>query len=199
MANIQTRKRPLLWTSIVLTVVFLITAISIVVDGLQDQSRVSDVAVILGSKVNPDGTVSDRLAARLNKGVALYQEGKTKHIIVSGGTDQTGNNEAVVMKQYLVTKGIPENAILEDKQGINTWATARNSARLMHQHHFHSALIVSQYFHLTRSRLAFKRCNIAPVYTAPAEYSEWRDIYSTVREVVGFYYYLLAYHANACT
>ena len=50
-------------------------------------------------------------------------------------------------------------------------------------------MAISQYFHLTRCRLAFRQAGIAPVYSAHAKLWEWRDLYSTPREVVG----LLAY------
>ena len=45
--------------------VVLIGLIGIVADGLRDEVQASDVGVVLGSKVMPDGTPSDRLRARL--------------------------------------------------------------------------------------------------------------------------------------
>ncbi|WP_045107447.1 YdcF family protein [Legionella hackeliae] len=174
---------------------FLLTLLFIVSDGLSDKIHNSDVAIILGSKVNPDGTPSQRLAARLDKGIKLYQQGVVSYIIVSGGTGKEGINEAIAMKDYLVNHDIPAAHILMDKNGDNTRATAYNCTQLMRQYHFKSALIISQYFHITRTRLALQQCNISPIYNAHANYLEWRDGYSIVREVAGFYYYLLRYHS----
>ncbi len=171
--------------------VFLLTVFFLIADGFDDKIQRSDVAIILGSMVRPDGVVSDRLAARLDKGLELYNEGLIHTIIVSGGTGKEGVNEAVVMKRYLMTHQIPDSSIIVDDQGNNTRATARNSAALMRQYGFKSALIISQYFHMSRTYLAFQHCNISPIYKAHAHYFEGRDLYSIAREVFGFYSYLL--------
>src|SRR3712207_7177756 len=44
--------------------------------------------------------------------------------------------------------------------------------------------------HISRTRLAAKSFGISPVYTAHASYFELRDLYSIVREVVGYGEYL---------
>lgn len=57
---------------------FLIHIIVISIDGLADQDNVADVAVILGNKVNEDGTLSPRLEARLACGLKLFRTGRVK-------------------------------------------------------------------------------------------------------------------------
>lgn len=171
---------------------FFITAGLIVHDGLSDNIQKADVAIILGTKVNLNGLPSSRLKARLNKGITLYQQEWFHHIIVSGAKGKEGWNEAVIMKKYLVAHGIPNSAIITDKQGVDTQATALNSSRVMSQHGFKSALVISQYFHITRARLALNRCGITTVYQAHANYFDWRDLYAIPREVAGYYdYYFL--------
>lgn len=176
---------------VILAAIFIGTTLYIVIDGLRDDVKPSDVAIVLGSKVNLDGTPSPRLQARLNKAIDLYQQHMTTHILVSGGTGKEGYSEADVMKSYLISHDIPSSSILVDEQGINTQATARQSALLMREHDLKSAIVVSQFFHISRSRLALKRCVISPVYNVHAQYFELRDLYSTVREALGVYYYLL--------
>jgi vancomycin permeability regulator SanA len=178
---------------IVFIIVFTLTAGYLCFDGLQDKKVKSDVAIILGSKVNPDGSLSPRLAARVNKGIELYQDGMVKKIIVSSGITKEGIDEALAMKQYLLAHRIPSTDIIMDNQGYNTHATAKNSYQIMKAHGMKQAILVSQYFHITRSRLAFKQCDISPVSTAHANFFEWRDFYSIAREVFGYYYYLVAY------
>ena len=166
---------------------------SIVIDGLRDDVQVSDVGVVLGSKVMPDGTPSDRLRARLDQAAALYKQGMFKHVIVSGGTGVEGFNEAQVMADYLAgQRAVPRAAILLDEHGDNTEATARNSATLMRAHSFNSALIVTQYFHITRCRYALSRAGIETVHSAHARYFEARDLYSTMRELVALPAYWLS-------
>jgi vancomycin permeability regulator SanA len=75
--------------------------IAILLDGLTDNVAKSDVGIVLGSKVMPDGTPSARLRARLDKADELFQLGMFKSVIVSGGTGKEGRSEARVMADYL--------------------------------------------------------------------------------------------------
>jgi hypothetical protein len=103
----------------------------LVADGVSDDVQTSDVGIVLGSKVNPDGVPSARLAARLDKALRLYRQGLLRSVIVSGGVGKEGFDEAAVMQRWLVARGVPAGAILVDRHGDNTWATAVNSAALM--------------------------------------------------------------------
>lgn len=69
---------------------FLAHSIFIIFDGLNDRNSKADVAIVLGNKVNEDGTLSDRLKARLDKSIELYKNGRVKKIIVSGGLGKEG-------------------------------------------------------------------------------------------------------------
>lgn len=174
----------------ILLAIIITSVIAIAGSGLKDDIQRSDVAIILGSKANPDGTPSPRLAARLDKGVELYQQGMFKHIIVTGGTGVEGVDEALVMKNYLLAHHVPASAIIMDSAGSNTEASARNSKQIMLQNHFESALIISQYFHIKRTELLMRRYHVVPVYHAHADFFEVRDLFSVPREVIAYYYYM---------
>lgn len=170
---------------IIVIAVALIGIIGIVVDGLRDEVQVSDVGVVLGSKVMSDGTPSDRLRARLDKAAELYRQGMFKRIIVSGGTGDEGFSEAQVMASYLVGRqSISHAAILIDEHGNTTEATARNSAALMKENGFKSAMVITQFFHITRSCYALRRAGVETVFSAHANYFEARDLYSLARELI---------------
>ena len=169
---------------------FILASLLLVAAGMRDDIREADVAVVLGNTVNPDGTPSHRLAARLDTTVVLYQRGLFKSILVSGGVGREGFDEAVVMGDYLVKRGVPRPSIVVDSLGVTTAATARNTAALAKTHGWSRVLVVSQYFHIPRCRLAFSQAGLGPVYAAHAPYFELHDIYSTAREVVGYAAYL---------
>lgn len=186
------RQRCAVWSLFVLlALIFGGTATAIVWDGFHDELATADVAVVLGSQVRADGAPAPRLKARLDKTIALYQQGLFPAIIVSGGIGAAGYDEAAVMKEYLVAQGIPAGQIITDNAGSNTALTAQNAARLMGERGMQSALLISQYFHISRSRLALSRCGIHPIYAAHAPYIGLRDLYSIPREVVGLYVYWL--------
>ena len=173
------------------TALFVAAAGLIAVSGLRDDVRPADVAVVLGNEVRADGTPHPRLAARLDAALALYEGGVVKNVIVSGGIGLSGFDEAAVMKSYLAGRGIPADRIVADSLGVTTAATATNTAAILREKRWSSVVVVSQYFHIPRCRLAMRRVGITPVYSAHARYFELRDLYSTAREVVGYPAYLL--------
>lgn len=152
-------------------------------DGMHDRLGKADAAVVLGSKVELNGTPSPRLQARLDKAVQLYREGYFPVIIVSGGTGKEGYDEASVMRAYLLSSGIPWDRIVVDSQGVTTLATAANTARILHERQWESVLVISQYFHLPRCRMALFNNGVEQVYSAHADFFELRDAYSLLREL----------------
>jgi vancomycin permeability regulator SanA len=175
----------------VLVAVFVLSASFIVADGLTDNPHRADVAIVLGNTVNPDGQPSPRLKSRLNKAVELYSQGLVPNLIVSGGVGREGFDEAEVMKRYLINQGVPPNRVVVDSFGSSTCQTAKNSSRLMKEEGWESAIVVTQYFHVSRTKLALRRNGVSSVSSAHAQFFELRDLYSVTREVVGFFAYLL--------
>ena len=184
-------KRVLLLLALPIMLAFTLAAALIVADGLTDDIHAADVAIVPGNTVEKDGRPSARLSARLDQTVALYRQGLFPDVIVSGGVGSEGFDEAEVMKRYLVENGVPEGSIHVDSGGATTHLTARNASRMMRENGWQSAMVVSQYFHVPRMRLALQRSGITPVFSAHARYFELRDVYSITREVVGYGAYLL--------
>lgn len=170
---------------------FIVHSAIITIDGLNDEVQNADCILVLGNKVNEDGTLSERLKARMDKALELYNDKKATKIIVSGGLGKEGHYEGTAMKNYLVEKGVPEASIIADNKGVDTHATAVNYASIAKENRLNSVIIVSQFYHITRTRLALKKQGVTAIYSARAEYFEWRDLYSLVREFFGYYKYLL--------
>jgi vancomycin permeability regulator SanA len=160
-----------------------LAAAIIVASGLNDHVEKADVIVVPGNTVNPDGTPSPRLKARLDAALRLYREGYAPLIFVSGGTGKEGIDEAIAMSSYLQRNGVPNTSIIVDSAGVTTQATAKNAARYMHQHGLKSALVATQYFHVVRTRLALERQGVKVVGSVHAQYFEVRDLYSVLREL----------------
>ncbi len=172
-------------------IVFGAAAALIAIDGLNDELGTADVAIVLGTTVRPTGQPSASLRARLDKAVELYQRSLFTQVIVSGGVGREGFDEAAVMRNYLVARGLPHNRIWVDSAGNNTDLTAQNAAQLMQTHHWRSALVISQYFHIARCKLALQRHGVDQVFSAHATYFAIRDMYSIMREVVGYLVYAI--------
>ncbi len=155
--------------------------------GMKEDSRSADVIVVFGNKVGRNGEPSLSLASRLDKALLLYRDGRAPYVIVSGGLGKEGWNEAEVMANYLAERGIPRQFLLVDSQGLNTYLTAQNAARLSMEYGFHSFLLVSHFYHLPRARLTFLRLGLEPVGIAHAERFVARDFYyGLIREVIAY-------------
>jgi uncharacterized SAM-binding protein YcdF (DUF218 family) len=87
---------------------------------------------------------------------------------VSGAVGKEGRDEALLMREYLLQRGVPAEQILSDSEGYTTFATAGNARALMRQRGLQRALVISQYFHVPRARLALQRFEVAEVYWAHA-------------------------------
>lgn len=158
-----------------------------IIDGLWDRQQSADLAVIMGNKVNEDGTLSTRLAKRVECGLQLYQQGRVKRLLVSGGLGKEGHYEGDKMRDYLVKKGVPDSLIIVDNQGNNTTLSVVNTLQLQDSLQFKSVIVVSQYFHLTRSKMLFRKKGFKAVSGVSPWYFEWRDVYALGREMVGYY------------
>ena len=178
-----------------LLAVLLLAVLAITLDGLSDRVVTADLAVVPGNTVNRDGTPSHRLQGRLDAALALFVGGRCKFILASGGVGSEGFDEAAVMKRYLVAHGVPQDRIFTDNKGFNTAATARNAAAVMRANHLHSAIAVSQFFHVPRLRLALQGAGVSVAGNAHARYFEPRDLYSVFREVFGYAEYFVRQHA----
>lgn len=52
-----------------------------------------------------------------------------------------------------------------------------------------SASVATQYHHISRTKLAFRKVGFEEVHSAHARIFEWRDLYSIVREFAAYYRY----------
>jgi vancomycin permeability regulator SanA len=163
----------------------------IVADGLCDRPGPADVGVVMGSLARPDGTPGPGLAARLDRGLAAWREGLVPRLIVSGGFDRGGVNEVPGMRRYLLERGVPDSCLITDPRGQNTWLTARNTRAWMDARGLRRVLVVSEYYHLPRCRLAFARHGLRGVFTLHARHVGARDLFATAREVPALVKYAL--------
>lgn len=176
---------------VLLIIVYFLMMLAIILSGAKNYLFKADLIVVLGTKVELDGTPSIGLAARLNEAIAVYNHGYAPLILVSGGTGKEGYSEAHVMAAYLVEHGIPKQAIIEDEVGVNTRATAKNTWQYMVSNHLTSVIVVSQYYHIPRIKLALHAVGINKIGQASPSYVSWRDLFSVPREMVGYPAYWL--------
>ena len=90
------------------------------------------------------------------------------------------------MRSYLISIGIPKNSIIVNNAGVDTFATAENVAAIMRENDWTSVMVVSQFYHIPRVKLALKRFGIVEIYGA---HTEWITAMSAIwlaREVIAY-------------
>ena len=172
------------------------TAIWVVYDGLNDSGDKADCAVVLGAAVRADGQPSPVLRQRLDRAIEVYRAGRVPVIIVSGADQVEGEgfSESGAMGQYLNAHGVPGLSVIEDHHGVNTDATAHDVAALMRQHGFRSVMIVTSYYHITRTKMALKREGVHDIAQVHAGVVNKEDAFNIAREVVDIYYHLFKFY-----
>jgi vancomycin permeability regulator SanA len=122
-----------------------------------DEARNVDAIVVMGA-AQYNGRPSEVLSARLDHALDLYNRGYASVIIVTGG-NLPGDiyTEAEVSEQYLLDRGVPQQAILMENEGNDTWHSMQGVAEVAEGRDINDVLIVSDGFHLFRSeRMANK-------------------------------------------
>ena len=87
------------------------------------------VAVILGNRLNDDGSMSEILKKRLAATLRLNKLFEPSKIIVSGGVANpaAGVSEAQVMRDYLVSQGVESDKIVVEDKSMTTKQNAEFS------------------------------------------------------------------------
>lgn len=108
----------------------------------------TDVTMVLGAGVDPDGRPSLFLQARLDLAVDLYRRGLTKVILVSGANPTPDYDEPTTMRDYLVAHGVPGEHVVADFAGLDTYDSCARARRIFGVERL---LVVSQTYHLPRA------------------------------------------------
>lgn len=160
--------------------------------GWTDYRRPADAIVVFGCKVYPDGEPSLALADRVETGCQLYHAGLASLVVFSGGPGEGAIHETTAMRDLALRRGVPESVIAVDLEGLNTWATVRNTSPLFERSNVQRIIAVSHFYHLPRVKLAYQRTGW-DVYTVPAQESR-RLVqlpFMMAREVAAFWAYYL--------
>ncbi len=165
-----------------------------VVPSSQATSRY-DVIIVLGAAVWPNAQPSPALRRRMRHAIALYQGGQGQRLLVTGGLGVHSPTEAAVMQRLALEAGIPEPCIVLEDQATSTLSSALLCSRLCQQHGWHTALVVTDAYHLPRTLLAFwgmgLRASGSAVRGTSAPRKRWKVWYAWGREVIACGWYLI--------
>jgi SanA protein len=105
-------------------------------------------AIVFGAGLRRNGTPTLVLADRVATAAALYNQGKVQALLLSGSTHGPSYDEAEAMRTLALSLGVPDYAILLDKEGNRTLDTCLRARQAFG---VRTALLVTQRFHLPRA------------------------------------------------
>jgi uncharacterized SAM-binding protein YcdF (DUF218 family) len=115
-----------------------------------DGARPADAVVVLGA-AQYDGRPSLVLRDRLDHALALYEAGVADHIVLTGGRREGDRfTEATSGYNYLRAVGVPDDALLREVHGHNTYESLAASARFLRNRDLTSVVLVTDGYHALR-------------------------------------------------
>ena len=134
----------------------------------------ADVIVLLGGAIRGEvsaDTLADMsgVGDRLIFAVAAYKAGRAPAIAVTGGAKEGFAPEARLMRDILVTLGVPSQAIVMEARNRVTLDNTRFTRHTLAAMNAKSVLLVTSAFHMRRSLLVFDALDI-DVYPAPTDF-----------------------------
>lgn len=143
----------------------------------------ADALIILGYKT--EGNVAHPLLQeRLTTALHALNHASFQRIICSGGAVGGLLTEARIMKDYLMTNEIDERAIILEEASTDTIENLLFSRRIMQQLQLHTAVVVSNSFHLRRVALICSRIELnACYYTSRGCSTAVRQLPNTLNEL----------------
>lgn len=153
-----------------------------------------DVGILLGGFANAYGWPNDgRLhlnasANRFTQALELYQQGKIKKILITGGwgrlTGPQTIQEARAAKAFLIQFGIPATDIILEQASRNTWENAEfTHALLQKTPEEERCLLITSAWHMRRSLACFQKAGLQVDYYAVDHIRNqpqwwWQDVLS---------------------
>ncbi len=145
--------------------------------------READVGIVLGAALWRDQP-SPALVERLEEAARLYEEGRVAYFILSGGFGGLASeiSEAQGMKNYLMGKGVPQDRLLLEEEAGNTFQNLLYSKRIMVEHEWKSAVIISHNYHLARAYEIARFLDYEDVQLAAVTSKVLSPLYSRAQE-----------------
>lgn len=193
----RTKKKRIVFTAIlcVAITVFIyltVTAVSIWNYGNVDEKRQADAAIVLGAETI-NGEPSPVFRERINHGIWIYENGYVDYLIFTGGIgDGNPVSEAYIAKQYAISKGVPEEAILIEEKSTITEENLEQSKIIMDDHSLSTAIIISDPLHMKRAMLMAKDYGIQS-YSSPTPTTMYRSIKTQLPFLVREEFFYIGY------
>jgi len=159
-----------------------------------DASRIerADAILVLGA-AQYQGEPSPVFAGRLEHARLLYEQGRASRVVVlGGGRPGDVSTEAEAGRAYLVSEGLPADAVVALPVGGTSFESLEAAADWMHERDLHSAFLVSDPWHNLRVRRMASDLGLEGYVSATwqsAAKTEETRLEGYLRETLAYLYY----------
>lgn len=163
--------RRLVWNALVVAATALVLYIAYVSMRIEQQSnrdeaQTADVILVLGA-AEYRGRPSPVLRARLDHALDLYNEHLAPLILTTGGAGgDPVYTEGGVGRSYLMSRGVPSEAIIVESEAESTVESTSMAGEIMHRMGLHSVIVVSDGYHIYRVKRMLQARGLS-VYGSP--------------------------------
>jgi uncharacterized SAM-binding protein YcdF (DUF218 family) len=142
--------RVALLIAVALVVYVLITLVQVVLASRRDGAASADAVVVLGA-AQYDCQPSPVLEQRLDHARDLYDDGVASTIVVTGGKREGDRcTEAQASADYLRADGVPDEDLLLEVQGRNSWESLAAAAHILRDRDMTDVVLVTDGYHALR-------------------------------------------------
>ncbi|MFZ2098190.1 MAG: ElyC/SanA/YdcF family protein [Anaerolineales bacterium] len=106
------------------------------------------VAIVFGAGLWRDGTPTTVLRDRITTAAELFFSGKVQKILMSGDNSYVDYNEPGAMREYALSLGVPDDAIVLDYAGRRTYDTCYRAGAIFG---IRQVVLITQGFHMPRA------------------------------------------------
>ena len=149
----------------------------------RDEATEAQAIIVLGA-AQYNGTPSPVFQTRLDHAKDLYDNGIAPMIVVTGGKIEGDQfTEATAGAVYLRSAGVPDDDILREVQGTNSWEELAAVARFLRARDVVDVVLVTDGYHALRVKAIADELGLHPhVSPSPSGKSRTNELRSLVRE-----------------
>ncbi len=120
-----------------------------------------DTIIILGDLLRPDGSMSDSLISRLDRGIKIFEKMNKPPVIMSGyrgfmAPYEPPITEAKAMKEYAIKHGIPADKILLEEESKDTIGNAFfTKVKYLKPKNWKNIIVIASDFNIERAKYTF--------------------------------------------
>ncbi|MFT5055180.1 MAG: vancomycin permeability regulator SanA, partial [Oceanospirillaceae bacterium] len=118
--------------------------------------KIYDAIIVPGYPFKPNGKVNPLHRMRLSWALELYNSGRAKHIIVSGGAVHSPYVEAEIFALYLMKMGVPSEALILEHNAEHSMENIFYSMEIAEKYGFLEVAVATDRLHVDMIQLIGK-------------------------------------------